>query len=158
MPVVDLGLRLADVTAVGLQSEPVETSGDWDKRSATLSEHGADAEEIAFLRHRRGELNAMNSDMFVIFLERKFGEQRIRKVVPTGEKIEQHARRVITREITNRALETIRGQADAVAAAIPLPDDLRDQVVLALQTQPDIPWDLAVADIARRLCSLGDAA
>ncbi len=158
VPVVDLGLRLADVTALGLQSEPVETSGDWDKRSATLSEHGADEEEIEFLRHRRVELNAMNSDVLVAFLERKFAEQRIRKVVPTGEKIEQHARRVITREITNRALETIREQADAEAAAIPLPDDLRDQVVLALQTQPDIPWDLAVADIARRLCSPCDAA
>jgi hypothetical protein len=33
---IDIGLRLADVTSMDLQSEPVETSGDWSSRAATL--------------------------------------------------------------------------------------------------------------------------
>ena len=71
--IVDIGLRLSDVEAMGLDSEPVETSGDWSARSATLSAHGASVTEIKFLRHRRVELNAMPADMFVRFLERKTG-------------------------------------------------------------------------------------
>ena len=44
----------------------------------------------------------------------------------------------------------IRPKADEDAASIPLPSDLHRQVVAALGYQPDIPWDLAVADIARK--------
>ena len=82
LPIVDLGLRLADVEAMGLQSEPVETPGDWAKRAETLAAHGATEEEIAFLRRRRVELNAMPADVFVGFLERKLAEHGVRKVVP----------------------------------------------------------------------------
>ena len=32
----------------------------------------------------------------------------------------------------------------------PLPSELHQQVVAALRRQPDIPWGLAVADIARK--------
>jgi hypothetical protein len=42
-----------------LESEPVTVSGDWAKRAATLLRHGATDDEIAFLRNRRVELNAM---------------------------------------------------------------------------------------------------
>ena len=66
--IVDLGLRLSDVEALGLDSEPVETSGEWSARAATLAAHGASVAEIRFLRHRRVELNAMPADVFVQFL------------------------------------------------------------------------------------------
>jgi transposase-like protein len=39
--IVDLGLRLSDVETLKLDSEPVETSGDWSARAATLAVHGA---------------------------------------------------------------------------------------------------------------------
>ena len=42
----DLGLRLADIEEMALQSEPVTVSGE---REDTLREHGATDEEIAFL-------------------------------------------------------------------------------------------------------------
>ena len=48
--IVDLGLRLADVEEMDLQSEPVETEGDWEKRADTLAGHGATDAEIRFLR------------------------------------------------------------------------------------------------------------
>ena len=148
--VVDLGLRLADVEALGLDTEPVETSGDWSARAVTLATHGASAREIGFLRHRRVELNAMPADVFVRFLERKLGEHGIGKVVPDDDVLEQHARQVLVRALTNKALDAMRTQAEEDAISIALPAKLHQQVVAALKCQPDIPWDFAVADIARK--------
>jgi hypothetical protein len=148
--IVDLGLRLADVEALGLDSEPVETSGDWSARTTTLAAHGASVTEINFLCHRRVELNAMPADVFVRFLERKLTEHGIGKVVPSDDVLEQHARNVLTRVLTNKALDAIRAKAEQDAASIPLSSELHEQVVAALRRQPDIPWDLAVASIARK--------
>ena len=58
-----------------------------------------------------------------------------------------HARNVIARALTNRALETVRAKAEVDAAAIELPPDPRAQVVASLARQPAIPWDLAVANL-----------
>jgi hypothetical protein len=148
--IVDLGLRLADVEGMGLKSEPVETSGDWSARAATLATHCANAAEISFLRHRRVELNAMPADVFVQFLERKLIEHRIVKVVPGNAILEQHSRRVLTRDLANKALEAIGAKAEEDAASIPLPAKLHQQIAAALKRQKDIPWDYAVADIARK--------
>jgi hypothetical protein len=149
--IVDLGLRLPDVEALGLDSEPVETSGDWSMRVATLSAHGASMKEISFLRHRRVELNAMPADVFVRFLECKLAEHGIGKVVPGNEVLEQHARHVLARALTNKALDAIRAKAAEDAASSPLPSKMHQQVVAALRRQPDILWDFVVADIARRV-------
>lgn len=61
MHIVDLGRRLADVEAMGLDSD------------------GASAAEINFLRQRRVELNAMPCDVFVRFVEGKLTEHGIGK-------------------------------------------------------------------------------
>jgi hypothetical protein len=145
---VDIGLRLTDIKELGLEFEPVETSGEWDKRAETLQEHGATVEEIRLLRHGRVELNAMPSDVFIKLLERKLAEHGVRKVVPPDDVLLTHARKVIARELTNRALATVHAEAAANAAAIELPGDLRAQVMALLTRQPDIPWDLAVSDLA----------
>jgi hypothetical protein len=102
--------------------------------------------------HRdRVELNAMPSDVFIQFLERKLIEHGVHKVVPADDVLEQHARRVIERALINKALDKVRSQAETEAAAVALPDDLHQQVVAALEQQPAIPWDLAVADIAAQV-------
>jgi hypothetical protein len=67
---IDIGLRLADVEALDLQSEPVSVSGKWRSRARTLEQYGATPEEIAFLRAQRVELNAMTSRQFVDHLAR----------------------------------------------------------------------------------------
>jgi hypothetical protein len=64
--------------------------------------------------------------------------------------LEQYARRMLTRDLTNKALDAIRTKAAKAAISIALPSDLHHQVVATLKRQPDIPWDLAVANIARR--------
>jgi hypothetical protein len=93
-------------------------------RAATLAAHGASTREISFLRHRRVELNAMPADVFIRFLERKLVEHGIGKVVPDNNVLEQHARHVLTRALTNKALDTIRAKAAEHAASIPLPSKL----------------------------------
>jgi hypothetical protein len=42
-------------------------------------------------------------------------------------------------------------------AAVALPDDLRQQIEATLEAKPAIPWDLAVARIARSMTG-GEAA
>jgi hypothetical protein len=153
--IVDLGLRLDDVEAMRLEGEPAPNRSDaletWAKRAATLRQHGATQREIDLLRTERVELNAMPSGVFVQFLERKLTEHGVRKVVPEdGGVLEQHARRVIARTLLNKALDEVRPQVEDQAAGITLPSDLHDQVKAALKRQPAVPWDLAVAEIAKR--------
>jgi hypothetical protein len=149
--IVDLGLRLADAEELSLEAEPYSPSGEWNKRAMTLRRHGADAREIAFLRNRRVELNAMPSDVFVEFVTRKLREQDVRKLIPEAEVLERHARRVLTRRLLNRQIEVIRAAVEAEAAGIGLPADLAERVAALLQQRPERPWDLAVAAITRQL-------
>jgi hypothetical protein len=92
----------------------------------------------------------MPADVFVGFLERKLAENGIAKVVPGKDVLEQHARHVMARALTNKALEAIQANAEEAATSISLPSELREQVVAALRRQPDLPWDVAVANIARK--------
>jgi hypothetical protein len=145
LPIVDIGLRLADVDAMGLQSEPVEIKGSWESRSWTLKEHGANPEEIRFLSTRRVELNAMTAPVFVAFLERKLAEHGVRKVVPDDDILEHHARRVIKQQLAQNVLDDNRLALEAEAAARPLPGDLAKQVASVLARRPELSWDAAVA-------------
>jgi hypothetical protein len=147
LPIVDIGLRLADLEAMRLQWEPVETPGGWAKRAATLAAHGATGREIEFLRRRRVELNAMPADVFVGFLERKLAEHGVRKVVPDSGTLERHARRVIEQGLAAEILRENRARLQAEAASAALPADLDDRVRSVLGDRPELPWDLAVAAV-----------
>jgi hypothetical protein len=150
--VIDLGLRLSDATEMDLQDEEYKPKY-WDSRLETLKRHGATYEEISFLATKRVELNAMPSDVFIQFLERKLAEHGVKKIVPEVPVMEQHARQILERAITNKALEEIREKACADAAKISLPDDLHERVVALLKQHPAMPWDLAVARIAKEVLS-----
>ncbi len=139
VPIADLGLRLADVAAMEFQTKPVETSGDWDKHAVTLAEHGATEEEIAFLQRHRVELNAMPFDVFIAFLEAKRAEHEVQKVVPNTNTLARHTRRVIARELTNRALQEMQDETAADAARMALPSDLHKQVEARLAGEPASP-------------------
>ena len=76
-------MRLADVEELGLEAEPTSNKGDDDAIARRLRINGATDEEIAFLiGEERVELNAMSSDVFVAFVERKLNEHGVAKVVP----------------------------------------------------------------------------
>jgi hypothetical protein len=148
--IVDIGLRLSDIRKMGLEPEPYDPAGKWEKRSATLVRHGATPEEIDFLRRERVELNAMASDVFVQFLERKLTEHGVKKVVPTDDVLERHARHVINRTLLNERLDRLRPEVDAEASRLALPRGLRRRVEAALRRNPALPWDLVVVQIVRQ--------
>jgi Protein of unknown function C-terminus (DUF2399) len=149
LPIADIGLRLADVEMMKLESEAVETQGSWKSRSRTLTEHGATPTEIAFLQNRRVELNAMAADVFVDFLEQKLAEHCIRKVVPERNILECHARRVIEQGLTQKLLDTNKTAMQMEASLAALPANLDAQVRSILTSRPDLSWDDAVAGLLR---------
>jgi hypothetical protein len=149
LPVVDVGLRLGDVEAMALQSEPVETSGCWTSRGRTLQAHGATDAEVAFLATRRVELNAMAADMFIDFLERKLVEHRVQKVVPDQSILEAHARRLIEQGLVEDVVLRCRTEITTKAATAVLPDKLNDKVGEILGLNPELSWDQAVAFAVR---------
>ena len=111
---VDIGLRLAIVEALELQSEPVpqDEFRTWLKRARTLRARGASEEEIAFLKTRRVELNAMTSRQLVDFVEAKFRAYGVKKVVPDNEVLERQARRIIEQRL---AAEEVAKAAKKIA-------------------------------------------
>jgi hypothetical protein len=146
---IDLGLRLADVEALGLESEFTKVGGDLEKRQRTLQRHGATRREIEFLLslQKRVELNAMTAPQFIEFLEKKLIEQGVQKVIPDTATLELHARRVAeqirAQEAFDEVLEEIRGNADSIT----LPDDLLEQVQGLLAKAPAMSWDAAVSQV-----------
>jgi hypothetical protein len=98
----------------------------------------------------------MPSDVFIRFLERKMIEHGVKKVVPDEDVLTAHARNVMERALTNKALGDIRTKAHTDAHNICLPDDLKRQVQLALQAVPERPWDLVTAEIATDIIAAGD--
>jgi len=145
---IDLGLRLADVERMALQSEPVQVK-DWPKRRVTLAKHRATHNEIAFLRDRRVELNALPSGRLVSFIEQKLAEHGVEKVVPATDIIEAHARRLIEQHLGELALDKIREEITAKAKSVRLPDDLKDRLREVLQRDPELSWDAALSCIVR---------
>jgi hypothetical protein len=132
---------------MNLESEPVAVGGNWEKRAATLRRHGAAEDEIAFLRNRRVELNAMTSRQLVDFIETKFAEHNVTKIIPEDTVIERHARRTIEQRLLERAIAKISGEIAEQAKTADLPADLRDQIAAFFEEQPNLPWDEAVAQI-----------
>jgi hypothetical protein len=153
--VIDLGLRLEDVR--GLEAETVEVKSRI-KRRAKLRKHGATEEEIEFLvpidadtKCRRVELNAMTSPQLVAFVERKLAEHGVAKVVPEDKVIEKHARRVLERALTEKAIREMALEIQREVANIELPPDLAAQINALVAERRVLSWDQAVSDIVEGL-------
>jgi hypothetical protein len=148
---IDIGLRLVDVEAMDLQSEPVAVSG-WPKRMMTLRRHGATAAEIAFLKDERVELNAMTSPELIAFIEGKLKEHGVEKIVPQEAIIQAHARHLFESKLADAAVAKLRPKIQKQAAAAELPD-LRQQIEAGLVKVPTGAWDHALAAIVAKLAS-----
>jgi hypothetical protein len=95
---IELGLRLRDVNSMRLQSELVQIKQKKDPRDKFYeNEYDVTDEELNFLVHKpergpygefshwsgqRVELNAMTSRQFIAWLEQKFDEHGVEKVIP----------------------------------------------------------------------------
>ena len=155
--VINLGLTLADVQAMDLQSEPVNPRQKVDPR-IDLARCGATPEEQDFLftgerRYNRStdtsywpgqrvELNAMTSDQFVTWIERRLTEEGVKKVIPTAETLANAYRLAVRTKAINVALERI--QEDMGTVPVDVPANLLASVQAFLLADPALSWDAAV--------------
>ena len=162
--VIELGLNLADVNAMRLESEyQHHLRGDRAALEDNLRTNGATDAEIAFMFRdfnatsstRRVELNAMTSPQFLEFLERKLKEHHVAKIVPDVATLNEayvafeRGRRL--EEAVEEVLEDIEDED------ITPPKNLEKRVRSLLKRKPAIRWDAAVAAIVDPN-RLGDAA
>jgi hypothetical protein len=141
--VIDLGLRLADVKKMDLESEEAAEGGGSDARiSARLAKDGATSEEIEFLLTSRVELNAMASDEFMEFIEGKLEEHGIKKIIPVSYTL----RETYTLFAEGEELKAVFAKAQKTfeAKAVEVPEDLEARVKQALEDDPEMPWPEAV--------------
>ena len=144
--VIDIGLRLRDALEMGLESEPtVMTSGK--SPAVLLREQGVTEEEVEFLvsggrpkywTGQRIELNAMTSDQFMGWLERKLEENGVSKVIPDQEMLDAAFKRAAFIEQVNNVIKTI------FPSELYAPDDLKERVAKIMAISPEIPWEDAV--------------
>ena len=142
---IDLGLRLTDAEAMGLQAEPEAMPGDWSKRAATLRRHGATDAEITFLQHQRVELNAMTSRQLLDLIAEKLTANGVTKLIPHADFLKQHARRLIEQQLARVAIAKLMPEITKKAKARRLPAALSKRIADILQKEPEKPWDVALA-------------
>jgi hypothetical protein len=149
--VVDFGLSLADVEAMGLEGEYQHHSkGSRQALEENLRTNGASAAEIAFMFRdfddlrstRRVELNAMTSPQFVTFVERKLQENGVAKIVPNDELMSK----VYVAIERGRRLTTMLKEADKnlTMSHFVVPENLNEHVLRALKNNPTMRWDAAL--------------
>jgi DNA topoisomerase VI subunit B len=153
--VVDIGLRLSDVEAMELQSEPVDYGKDTDPRD-NLFANGASVEEVAYLAQgrkygergdwqgQRVELNALPADLFVSWLETKLTAAGVSKVVPNNDVLAAAYRRAVQLKAVQETIEATIAGTDRVAVAVP--DDLAADVLKRIDGTAQA-WDDALWEI-----------
>ena len=161
--VIDLGLRLADVNAYSLESEHVRhgkrKNGQVVDPAPNLRENGATEEEIEFLRGdltregyvgQRVELNAFTSGDLITWLEAKFEEHGIRKVVPDSDTLGNAYRRALETETINRQVAKFCEETREEVEEAEIPNDLECRVRDRLATSPTMSWDQVVSGIVEQ--------
>jgi hypothetical protein len=151
--VVDLGLSLEDVEAMGLESEyQHHPKGQRRALEENLRTNGASEEEIAFMFRdfdrlrstRRVELNAMTSPQVVAFVERKLSENGVAKLVPDQDLL---ASAYLGFKRGWRLRQAV-AKLDAIDMTnIKVPADLEKRVRKVLKKSPSMRWDAAVEAI-----------
>jgi hypothetical protein len=162
--VIDMGLRLEDVRAWGLEplAEPVAYKSKKDPREG-LRAAGATQEECDFLvdggspenwSGRRVELNAFTSPRLIEFIEHRFAELGVAKVVPSGEALVAAYRRAwVTAALQEKIDAAVAALAEATIPA--LPSGLSSKIARAVKDSGR-SWDEALAGIVRKMQSQGN--
>jgi DNA topoisomerase VI subunit A len=136
---VDFGLRLEDVG--DLEREMVLVEGKKLTQLDHMLEDGEiDDDDYEFLKDSRVELNAFTSDELVAFIERKLAEQGVKKVIPDDDTLAEAYRRRRQSEWLEARIQALIEESRAAVKDLEVPTDLREQVVAALDEEPDQPW------------------
>lgn len=143
-PVVDVGLRLDQVD--GLEDEPISADNLKSVGDDRLRQCGATEAELAFLRRRRVELNALTTEQLVELVESAFAKHAVAKVIPDAGELEAawrsakaHVDLVIA---VGKANEKAKRWQEA-----PAPDDLVKQVRSILAKDQNLSWDAVLRRI-----------
>ncbi len=161
--VIDLGLRLADIAGLGREAVSYPQR-EWP--GYNLQENGATAEEIAVLVDQpsgyhqgwageRVELNAMTSDQFVAWLERKLQEYGAKKVIPDAKVLRSAYRRAVFLQQLDAAQAELAEKIKREKVA--LPAALAREIRRLLKSRPEMSWDEAVWQLAAQQCTDDDA-
>src|SRR5262249_9109662 len=139
--VVDLGLRVEDIT--GLEREPAAATrtSAYTLRNQ-LAENGATDAEIDILLSERVELNAMTSDALIAMIERKLRDYGLEKVVPDEDLLGKTYQAFHRSQQLRRKFQ--KTESEFKEAEIEVPENLKDQVLAILAKHADLRWDDAV--------------
>jgi hypothetical protein len=141
--VVDLGLRLADIT--GLEREPAAaTRTTADILRGQLAENGAADAESDILLNERVELNAMTSDALIAMIETKLQAYGLLKVVPDDDLLAGTYRAFHRSQQLRERFEEMEEKFDEEADEIEIPKDLTERVRAILSEHSDLRWDDAI--------------
>src|SRR5262249_45261884 len=151
----DIGLRLADVRRLGLEGEPVEYRTRKDPKLG-LARSGATAEEQAFLvrghahdklwRGQRVELNELNNQQWVNFVEDALKKAGAKKVVPNDDALAAAYVKSVKDARVEAAVEMARREAELEVAAMDVqpPANLSRLVARRLKEDRATPWNEAL--------------
>jgi hypothetical protein len=147
--VVDLGLRLEDALAMGLEGETVDYEMKKDPK-IRLRECGATEQECQFLvseqvseklwRGRRVELNEMSSPMFIHYLENKLIQHGVKKLVPDQDTL---AEAYLQAHKLNRINAVVAEFLKSDDVKVEVPDNLEEQVRQMIEGT-NLSWDQAI--------------
>ncbi|HUE82596.1 MAG TPA: hypothetical protein VMM84_10840 [Pyrinomonadaceae bacterium] len=126
---------------MGLDSESVDYRGT----KHGLRKCGATSEEVEFLAGgERVELNAMDSGQFIDWLERKFQEHGVKKVIPDKVTLESTYKLAILTGLANVALAKVQEDWDANGRGIEMPTDLETRISSLMTENANLSWDEAI--------------
>lgn len=159
--VIDLGLRLADVKKMGLQAEPLV----YKQRKSPMDklwecENVTPQERVFLVGQRRSqgwwdgqrvELNAMTSRQFIEWIEAKFEEHGVEKLIPDSETLDVAWQRALMIAEVNDAVDKAGKEfkKKRKAKKQKAPSDLAKRLRTLLNTHPELPWDKALVRIAQ---------
>ena len=150
-----VGLRLEQINSLGglaskapggLEDEPIGKNTLEHVSDDRLRECGATEEEIALLRSRRVELNALTTEQLVNLVEGALAEHGIAKVIPDSEALEAAWRSAKAHAEIAEAVEQANRRAERWQAE-PVPEGLVDRVRELLKRHPAKSWDAVLREI-----------
>lgn len=141
-----LGLRLAEAQQMGLASESVHYSKRVYK--GRLKECGATEDECSFIigdgkDGKRIELDAMDSQTFIGWLERKFAEHGVQKVIPDKATLEAAYKLAILRGQANTAIAQIQQAWNQNGHGHAAPEEIEELVKNTIEGTT-FSWDDAI--------------
>jgi hypothetical protein len=154
--VEDVGLRLADLRALGLEGEEVEYRKRKKDPRELLVKRGVPKAERDYLvrsgppyRGRRAELNELTNEQLIAFIERKLIEAGVRKVVPEVGRLRDEFARAWRAGRVRRAVEEAERKAweEVAKLAPPVPANLQRAVRKNIEGTAD-DWRSAVRSMA----------